>query len=185
MTWLSPCCIQFILRKISHGRSRMKLWFCGQRFLQVQQRAQTVSQWDLFKWTPHNPSKSAWKILIQDFPSLPSTPQKARVTYHLCQTPRLKLPYLVLLVQGNHQKWIHLSCAVPKKDPARTQEWAQGLTPRLNSSFYVKVNGKTLPLIPTSSRQEKIGVLFKDSTDTPVIKGCRGDPSPFSFLREK
>lgn len=41
----------------------------------------------------------------------------------------------------------------------------------------------THPLILTSSRQEKIGVLFKESPDTPVIKGSRDDCN--FFLKEK
>lgn len=60
------------------------------RFLRVQQRAQTVHQWGLFKCMPHVPSNWAQKILIQDFPSSPSAPQNARVAYHLCQMPSLK-----------------------------------------------------------------------------------------------
>lgn len=68
-------------------------WSCGSvvwRLLRAQQRAQTVSQWGLFKCMSHVPSNSAQKILIQDFPSLPSAPQNARVAYHLCQMPSLK-----------------------------------------------------------------------------------------------
>lgn len=131
--------------------------------------------------SPRVPSEWTWKILIQDSLAPPSVPQKTTVTQHLCLKPTLSYHIWGLLVQGNHWKWIQLGHKVYKKDPALSTR----IDLTLNTSLYVKVNVKTLPLTPTSSRPEKSEVLLKESPDTPVMKGSRGDPNTFSFLKKK
>lgn len=51
--------------------------------------------------------------------------------------------------------------------------------------FYVKVNVKTLLLISISLRQENVGVLLKESSDTLSNKMKWRKPKQFSFCKEK
>lgn len=69
----------------------------------------------------------------------------------------------------------------PKRGSCGGPRMSTGLTERVNSNVYAKVNVKTLLLIPTSSRPEKTGVSLRESPDTPGMKGHRGILIHFPF----
>ena len=130
----------------------------------------------------HVPSGSAWKIWIQDSAGSTLITTESKNDTPPLPTPSLQVPYLggfwsreiPRSVSSQATRWTKRgSCGVPRM--------STGLTERLNSNVYAKVNVRTLLLIPTSSRPEKAGVLLKESPDTPGMKGNRGILIHFPF----
>lgn len=137
--------------------------FMARRFSKVQQQFQTFSRRSLFKCMPCVSSELAWKILTQDSPGNTFPPQKTSVTQHLCSTSSLKLPYSENINPGKSPEVLPVSHKVYRKrilhEPKNEHKgWHWELT----TPFPLKSMSMSLPLRPTSSKQEKSGVYSKN-----------------------
>ena len=154
----------------------------GQRFLHDQHRVETVSQLGLFQCMTHVACGSAQKIWTQDSSSSTLLPTESKDDTQPLPMPSLQVPYLGTIGPGKSLEVVPARPQDrPKEDPVGAQEWTQGLTWRLNSNVYINVKVKTLLLILTSSRPEKIRILLQESPGTPGMKGNRGILIHFPF----